>query len=242
LTSAEYTAAFNEVKALGGRGPTARTADQAVIAWFWDDGAGTVTPPGHWNRVAQTAARQRGLGLADSARLFAVLNVTLADAGILCWECKYGHSFWRPITAIHEADRDGNPATAPDPCWEPLLSTPGFPSYTSGHSSFSGAAARALADFFGTDAIAFSLESDGLPGVTRSYSGFWAAAQEAGRSRIYGGIHYEFDNSEGLRTGRALADYIAANFFLPLGGPPTTTSMLIPAHRGRTSGGAGWGR
>jgi hypothetical protein len=227
LTSAAYAAGLGEVRALGARASRVRTADQTVIALFWDDSGGTVTPPGHWNRIAQVAARQRGLSLADNARLFALLNVSLADAGILCWDCKYGHSVWRPITAIREADID------PDPCWEPLLKTPPFPSYTSGHSSFSGAAARALAHFFGGDAVPFTVGSDGLPCVRRSYAGFWAAALEAGRSRIYGGIHYEFDNREGLRTGAAIADYIAAHFFLPLADVPASTSMLIPAHRRR---------
>ncbi len=109
LTSREYAAAFAEVKDLGERNSAARTPEQTVIAWFWDDGPGTATPVGHWNRIAQGAARQRGLGLADSARLFALLNITLADTGILCWECKFRYSYWRPVTAIREADRDGNP-------------------------------------------------------------------------------------------------------------------------------------
>jgi hypothetical protein len=191
-----------------------------------------VTPPGHWNRIAQTVSRQLGLSLTDNARLFALLNVSLADAGIVCWEGKFGYSYWRPVTAIHEADLDGNPDTAPDRSWQSLLTTPPFPSYASGHSSFSGAAAAALARFFGNDAIRFSIGSEGTPDVTRSYVGFWAAAQEAGRSRIYGGIHYEFDNQEGLRTGRAVAEFITRNYFLPVETTATTgMTQLIPTGR-----------
>ncbi len=228
LTSREYAAAFNEVKALGERNSTVRTPDQTVIAWFWNDDLGTGTPVGHWNRIAQVVARDRGLGLADNARLFALLNITLADAAILCWECKFRYSLWRPVDAIREADRDGNPATEPDPAWTSLLTTPPFPSYTSGHSSFSGAGATALALFFGTDEMRFRVGSDGLPGVMRTYPGFWAAAEEAGRSRIYGGIHYDFDNREGLAAGNALAAYVAGNFLLPRG-LQEATSVLRPS-------------
>jgi hypothetical protein len=240
LASREYAAALLEVQALGGRDSQARTADQTVIAWFWDDGEGTGTPPGHWNRIARVVSRQRGLSLDDNARLFALLNVTLADAAILCWECKFRHSYWRPVTAVHEADRDGNPDTSPDPAWVSLLTTPPFPSYTSGHSSFSGAAAALLADFFGTDAVPFCVGSEGLPGVVRSYPGFWAAAEEAGRSRIYGGIHYEFDNREGLASGRALGHFVARTLLLPadppqaaatLAGRRPRTAELVPLRR-----------
>ncbi len=156
------------------------------------------------------------MSLVENARLFALLNISMADAAIVCWEGKFGYSYWRPITAIREADRDDNPETTPDSAWDSLLTTPPFPSYASGHSTFSGAAAAALSDFFGEDALPFRIGSDGAPRVTRSFPGFWAAAQEAGRSRIYGGIHYEFDNQEGLRTGRDLADYIARHFLRPV--------------------------
>jgi PAP2 superfamily len=219
LTSREYTAGFQEVKGLGARDSTARTAEQTLIARFWADGDGTVTPPGHWNRIAQEAARQRGNALADNARLFALLNVSLADAGIVCWDCKFHYALWRPITAIRHAGQDDNPDTEPDPDWAPLLTTPPFPSYTSGHSTFSGAAAAALASFFGTDEVRFTTTSEGTPGVTRSFARFSEAAAEAGRSRIYGGIHYEFDNAEGLKVGRSVADYVARNYFQPRAEP-----------------------
>lgn len=231
LTSAAYTEAFREVKELGRRDSRTRTDEQTLIAKFWDDGEGSVTPPGHWNQIAQTVSWQRGLTLAENARLFALLNISMADAAILCWEGKYGYSFWRPITAIREADLDDNPDTTPDRDWDCLLTTPPFPSYASGHSTFSGAAATALARFFGSDAMRFTIGSEGTPGTTRTFDGFWAAAQEAGRSRIYGGIHYEFDNAAGLSSGRALAEYIAGRFLLPLEGTAATSAKLVPAHR-----------
>ena len=212
LGSAAYTAAFNEVKALGGKQSARRTDDQTQIALFWADNAGTATPPGHWNEIAQAVARQHNLTLADNARLFALLNMSLSDAGVLCWVLKFTYGFWRPITAIHRADEDGNPDTDADPTWEPLIETPPFPSYTSGHSTFSAAAASVLANFFGTDAVRFTTTSDGLPGVSRTFNGFWAAAEEAGMSRVYGGIHYQFDNTDGLLTGKTLGTYVHRNY------------------------------
>jgi hypothetical protein len=236
LTSKAYLRDLAEVWALGRVVGSTRTPEQTTIALFWDDGEGTVTPPGHWNRIAQVVARQRHTSLAENARLFALLNFALADAAILCWECKFQNAVWRPVTAIHEADRLNNPALTPDPDWMPLLTTPAFPSYTSGHSTFSGAAAAALARFFGTDAVPFRVASDSLPGVVRTYAGFWHAAEEAGQSRIYGGIHYQFDNREGLKSGRALGDWIAATLLPPVeGGSQTQTSekqlVPIPAYR-----------
>jgi hypothetical protein len=233
LTSAAYAADCNEVKDLGGRASTRRTAEQTLIAWFWDDGEGSVTPPGHWNRIAQTVARARGTTMAENARLFALLNIALADAAIVCWDCKFEFNFWRPITAIHEADRAGNPDVRPDAGWAPLLTTPPFPSYTSGHSTFSGAAAAVLAHFFGTDDVRFTSESDGLPGHSRSFASFSAAAAEAGRSRIYGGIHYEFDNREGLALGRALAGRVCRDWLRPRADRPERATALTPARTPR---------
>lgn len=153
-------------------------------------------------------ARDRKLDLFESARLFALLNAAMADAAVCCWECKFKYALWRPVHAIREADRDGNPATDPDADWEPLLPTPPFPAYTSGHSSFSGAAEAVLTGFFGTDAVPFASAADGRPDATRSFGGFREAAEEAGKSRIYGGIHYEFDNSAGLASGRAVGRHV----------------------------------
>jgi hypothetical protein len=230
LSSAEYARDFDEVRLLGTANSTARDANQTQIAHFWADGPGTVTPPGHWNRIAQSAARSRNLSLQENARLFALLNVALADAAIVCWDMKYACNFWRPVTAVHVADTDGNPQTTRDPTWRPLLDTPPFPTCTSGHSTFSGAAAQILFLFFGRDDIAFtdtaprglspfpeSAEEKGTVPLsdngfglasTRSYASFSQAAEEAGRSRIYAGIHFQFDNRSGLQSGRDLAQYI----------------------------------
>jgi membrane-associated phospholipid phosphatase len=231
LGSKAYTTAFNEVKSLGGKKSARRTEDQTQIALFWADNAGTATPPGHWNEIAQTVARQRAISLAECARLFALLNMSLSDAGVLCWVIKYTHGFWRPVTAIRRAGEDGNPDTDADADWEPLLETPPFPAYTSGHSTFSAAGASLLANFFGTDRVSFATASDGLPGVTRSFGSFWAAAEEAGMSRIYGGIHWQFDNTDGLLTGKTLGTYVFRNYLQPRGPgvtlrPPEITESL----------------
>jgi len=208
LDSPAYAAALNEVKSLGSAGSVVRTADQTNIARFWADGAGTATPPGHWNRIAQDVAEQLGNSLAENARMFALLNIALADAAIVSWDNKFAYDFWRPVTAIQSADLDNNPATSADPTWTPLLVTPPFPTYTSGHSTFSGAASAVLASFFGTDQIAFTTSSQGFAVPDRSYSSFSQAADEAGISRIYGGIHYSFDNLDGLASGRSLGDFV----------------------------------
>ena len=213
--SAAYWADYQEVRDLGGARSNNRTADQTQIARFWADDAGTATPPGHWNQIAQAVARSRGTKLAENARLFALLNLALADAGIASWDCKYHFHYWRPVQGIRAADPQAEADRRGDPDWTPLLTTPPFPSYTSGHSSFSGAAAAVLTQFFGTDQVRFSASSDGLPGTVRSFNSFSAAAHEAGRSRIYGGIHWEFDNTAGLTSGKALGEYVSRSFLLP---------------------------
>jgi PAP2 superfamily/Bacterial Ig-like domain len=212
LTSTQYRDEFNQVKDLGAVNSTTRTAEQTEIAKFWADGGGTFTPPGHWNQIAQDVARDQFNSLVDNARLFAALDVAEADAAICCWDTKYAYSEWRPITAIRNADQDGNDATTADTTWTPLLTTPNFPSYTSGHSTFSGAAATVLTSFYG-DNYAFSTTSPGLTDVTRSFTSFTQAANEAGMSRIYGGIHFMSDNTAGLAAGKTLATYITKNLF-----------------------------
>jgi membrane-associated phospholipid phosphatase len=162
--------------------------------------------------IARDVGEQRGTTLEGNARLFALLNFAEADAGIVSWDCKYRFEFWRPVTAIVNGDLDGNPATEKEAGWTPLLVTPPFPEYTSGHSTFSGAAAAVLAGFFGSDDIAFSTGSEDLAGVVRSFSSFSEAAQEAGISRIYGGIHFLSANEAGLTSGAELGAYVTANF------------------------------
>jgi hypothetical protein len=154
------------------------------------------------------------LSLGENARLFALLNVALADAAIACWDMKFHCNLWRPVTAIREADTDGNDLTERDPGWMALLSTPPFPTCTSGHSTFSGAAAEMLRLFFDRDDLSFSDADD--YGVRRDFAGFWEAAREAGRSRIYGGIHFEFDNQAGLESGRDISRHVFERFLRPL--------------------------
>lgn len=224
LDSAEFAAAFNEVKDLGRVDSPVRTADQTEIAYFWEDGVGSVTPPGHWFVIAQSAAAAFGNDLDENARLFALLAITNADAAIAVWFGKFYWDHVRPVTNIQlEADIDGNPDTEPDPTWLPELPTPPFPAYTSGHSGFSQGSATLLALFFGTDDHTFCGESpdperwpDHLPGVVRCWASFSEASAEAGQSRIYGGIHWQYDNQESLVLGSALAQHVFSNVLTPL--------------------------
>lgn len=217
LNSPEYAAAVNEVKAIGAVNSATRNADQTNIALFWADGGGTVTPPGHWNRIAQTVATQQGNSLEQNARMFALLNLGMADAAINCWNIKYESEFWRPWAAIREADSAGNAAVVQDTTWAPLITTPNFPSFTSGHSTFSGAAATILGSLFG-DNVSFVSSSEGVAN-TRSFTSFSQAAEEAALSRLYGGIHYSFDNEEGLNCGNAIGDYVSSNFLTTIPAP-----------------------
>ncbi|MEJ0019610.1 MAG: Ig-like domain-containing protein [Acetobacteraceae bacterium] len=224
LDSAEWAAALNQVESLGSATSSTRTADQSQIAQFWSGGTGTPTPPGLWNTIAQVVSRQQGLSLSGNIRLLAELNAAMADSAIACWDVKYGYdgsiaSFqqdatgtWRPIQAIPVAN-SVNPAATSDPNWTPLLITPAFPEYVSGHSTFSAAASVILGSVFG-DATSFSFGVPNLPGVTRSFASFSAAADEAGMSRIYGGIHFMFSNTGGKALGRLIANEVLARFAL----------------------------
>jgi len=213
LDSAEYAAGLEEVRRLGSAASTTRTAEQTETAHFWADGLGTPTPGGHWNQIAARIADQQGLSAGARARLFAELNVALSDASVAAWDAKYFYGLWRPETAIAEAGADGNDTTQSEANWRPLLITPNHPEYVSGHSTYSAAAAAVLERVFGEN-FAFDTTSPGLPGVTRHFASFGQAAQEAGRSRIYGGIHYEFTNQAGQRLGREVATAVLARFAL----------------------------
>lgn len=218
LDSEEYAAAFNEVFELGRNTSTTRTADQKEIALFWADGGGTSYALGHWNIIARGASVDEGLDLVGNARLFAQLNIAMADAIISTWDTKFAYNLWRPVTAIRAADTDGNLETAADTTWTPLLGTPNFPSYTSAHSTVSRSAATVLTALFGAD-YQFTAGSEGLPGVTRTFDSFEAAATEAGRSRVYGGIHYQFDNLAGQEAGVNVGEFVMDNFLLPRDNP-----------------------
>jgi hypothetical protein len=212
MNSAKYAAALNEVKALGAATNSVRTADQSEIARFWADGAGTETPAGHWNHIAQDVGASLGNTMEENARLFALMNLAMADAAICAWDAKFTYHNWRPVTAIRMADLDGNPDTAPDPTWSSFIGTPQFPDYVSGHSTFSGSAATVLAMFYGTDNIPFTTGSDFLPGVMRSFTGFSGAAMEAMLSRLYGGIHFRFANEVGLAAGLEIGEWTFTNY------------------------------
>src|SRR5262249_43932273 len=203
LTSDDYTAAFREVESLGSISSTTRTAEQTEIAKFWAGVGVSNAGVAIWSQIAQTVATAHDLTLAENARLFAQLNVANADAFIAIYDAKYTYNYWRPVTAIRAADTDGNPDTVPDPTWTPLIVTPNHPSYVSAHAAQSRAAAEALAAFFGTDHVCFTATWPVADQpVDRSFKKFTDAAKEAGKSRIYAGIHWSFDVAAGENLGR----------------------------------------
>ena len=210
LTSPEYAADFNTVKQLGGIDSTQRTPDQTQAALFWSNDSGTYTTVGHWNDIASNQLALQRSDVEDSATLFAKLNVALADTVVATWDAKYQYVSWRPITAIQQAGEDGNPATSPDPTWTPLLNTPPFPDYLSGHASTGAAAADVLTNFFG--AIPFSATSPSLPGEIREFNNFTDAAVEDGMSRVWGGIHFVSSVTDGFSVGQNVADVALASF------------------------------
>jgi hypothetical protein len=203
LTSEAYADVFNEVKDLGFIASTIRTADQTQIGMFWN---GNIQD--FWNEIAQTAALAHHLNLEHSARLFALLNISLADTAIAFFEAKYTYNFWRPVTAVELAGTDGNPLTDPNPAWLPLTTkTAPDPSYPGAHSAISSAGATVLSFYFGNE-FTFDVTSESLVGVTRHFTRFSAAAQEAGLSRIYAGQHFRTDHRAGKVLGRKVADSI----------------------------------
>jgi membrane-associated phospholipid phosphatase len=210
LPSDEYTRAFDEVKSLGLITSTTRTQQQTLVGDFWN---GNIQD--FWNEIAQTAALGHHLGLARSARLFALLNISLADTTIAFFEAKYTYQFWRPVTAVQSAGDDGNPNTEPDPNWLPLpTKTAPDPSYPGAHSAISFAAAEVLKSDLG-DGFTFNVTSESLKGVERHFTSFSAAAQEAGLSRIYAGQHFRTDHVAGKGLGEKVAESIADTILLP---------------------------
>ena len=251
IDSPEYAAAFDEVKSYGGDGvltPTVRTDEQTHIGLFWayDGTPSLCAPPRLYNQIIVHIAEQEHLNAVRMARLLALANTAMADAGIAVWESKYFYQYWRPVTGIREADAgtgptgkgDGNAATVGDPTFTPLGApasnstgpnfTPPFPAYPSGHAGFGGAVFETLTRFFGRDDITFTIVSDELDGVTkandgivrehlpRTFTSFSQAAEENGQSRIYLGIHWAFDKTDGIAQGKQIGDYVFENAFVPL--------------------------
>jgi membrane-associated phospholipid phosphatase len=207
LTSDAYAGAFNEVKSLGVVNSTAATADQALTGSFWN---GAIQ--NYWNEIAQGAALAAGLSVPESARLFALLNFAFADDVIAFYDAKYIYNFWRPVTAIRAGDTDNNPETAADPNWLPKVGkTPPDPAYPGAHAVISGSAALLLRSFF-QDRFSFTVTSEVLPGVERSFTAFSAAAQEASLSRIFAGGHFRPDLTTGNDLGRDVAGFILRHF------------------------------
>jgi len=251
LDSPEYAAAFDEVQRLGGDGtttPTERSAEAtfAGIYWAYDGTPSLCAPPRLYNQIALVIADRMRSDAIETARLLALVNVAMADAGIAIWESKYHYDVWRPVTAIREADPgsgptgagDGNPETRGDPTFSPLGApasnltgpnfTPPFPAYPSGHAGFGGALFQTLRRAYGRDDIAFTFVSDEWNGETldnaghvrplvpRSFRSLSEAEEENGQSRIWLGIHFRFDKTEGIAQGRAVADYVFDRAFRPL--------------------------
>jgi membrane-associated phospholipid phosphatase len=200
--SSSYARAVNEVRDKGRDIAPARTADQTAAAQFW--GAPIWN---FWNEIAQGAAVRHGSDLVHTARLFAVMDLALADDVIAFYDAKYHYAVWRPVTAIREADGDGNPRTAGDSTWTPLSATPADPSYPGAHSAVSAAAATVLASFFG-DRDRLTVTSEVVPGATRTFRSYRAAATEAGLSRIYAGVHTRLDHRAGAVLGRRVAAFV----------------------------------
>jgi len=215
LTSDAYAEDFNEVKALGRIDSATRTAEQTHIALFWGQNAGG--PALLWNRVARNlvADPTYGVDIGDSALLFAMLNLSAADAVINCWNDKYYWDFWRPWAAIQRADEDGNPDTEPDPSWTALLTAP-YPDHPSGHLSLDGAVLEVLQMFFGTDKIPFDVTSSRFPNEPRHYDRFSYALKEIIDARIWAGLHYRTADVQAKVLGRKVAHYMARHYFQPL--------------------------
>jgi len=207
LTSQRYAADFNETKLKGDISGLNRTEEESLYSRFWN----VSTAAAYWNQIALTLAEREHLNLSARSRLLALLNLSVADAAIGCWDAKYAYSFWRPVTAIALADTDGNPDTVAGP-FTSYLTTPNHPDYPSGHSCLSGAAATLLSSYFGEN-TRFSVSSDApeMAGVVRSYGSFSEILEEIKNARVYAGIHFRSACDDGTRLGARVADYVQSN-------------------------------
>ena len=212
VTSPRYTTDFDEIESLGEINSVARTAEQTDIGRFW----GAAPVQNVWNQIAQTAGLSFDNSLEQNARMFALLETSLADGVIALYDSKYAYHRWRPVTAVQAADNDGNPDTTGDPNWTPLAVTALDPSYVGAHAAISASAAAALRDFFGTDRLDFSLTNPNVPGVERSFQSFSQAADEAAASRIYAGQHFRYDEDAGQALGADVGEFISDSILGPI--------------------------
>ena len=217
LTSARYATDLNEVKAIGGATSTLRTAQQTQTAQMWQSVGFSTGPFGAWNNIARDVSRARGLNGLETARVFALLAVTLHDGLQTSFTGKFIYGFWRPTTAIREAGRDNNPATEADPTWVAAVPTPPYPSYPGNMACIAASASTVLARLFGRDDIPFSITWAGVnqPDVIRSYNGFRQAGDEEERARVYGGLHFTFDNLASMGACTNVANYVYDNYLRP---------------------------
>ena len=214
LASGAYAQDFNEVKALGAINSSVRTATQTHIAVFWQSTGG---PTLLWNDVGRDLVEAAGFhgDVADEAYFFGILNLAGADAAINCWNDKYYWDFWRPWDAIHRAGSDGNPATAPDAGWAPLIAAP-YPENPSGHMCLDGADIEVLQTFFGTDKMAFGVTSSQFNGETRYFTRFSQPLKEIASARVWAGLHFRTADMQGRNLGRQVAHYGLKNYLQPL--------------------------
>lgn len=211
LTSAQWVKDYNEVKMMGAKTGSSRTAEQTDIARFW-----ALTGAATYNPVARQIAAAKKLDLLDNARLFALVAIATADAPIAVFDAKYAYDFWRPVTAIRNGDMDGNNATERDATWEPFIPTPMHPEYPCAHCIFQGSAASVLQVLYGDSVPRFTLTSTTAPGVTRSFERLSDYVAEVINARIYDGVHYRISGEVGAAMGRKIGEYTVQNFFKPL--------------------------
>ncbi|WP_209306387.1 vanadium-dependent haloperoxidase [Blastococcus sp. CT_GayMR19] len=210
LTSEAYAADFAEVKAMGAATGSARSEAETQTALFWSD-----NPPRQYQDAMRDRAVRHELDVLETARMFAAANAAGADALVVCWQAKLDSDFWRPLTAIHEAERDGNPDTTPDPAWASLVPAPSYPEYPSGHGCVSSAVATALEELFGEDELDMTIASraSGVTQATRDYDSADAWIDEVVDARIWLGIHFRDAMDDAVAIGREVADRVVDRWF-----------------------------
>jgi hypothetical protein len=214
LTGDDYAKDYNEVKAVGGRDSSERPPDRADVARFYS----VVLAAGVWNAAANQVAAQQQLPLIENARGLALLNMAMQDALVSVFETKYHYTFWRPETAIRAGDTDGNPETEPDPGFKPFIVTPCFPSYASAHGTAGYAAREVLEEVYGVGPHSITLTTPQLPGVILEYTRFEEITSDVDDARVYGGIHFRFDQGAGALQGEAVGGYVHQNNLQPVPG------------------------